>query len=300
MADLFPGYTTISQLGIGARSSITLVEKRQTGELFAVKRVVKRSPEDDRFLEQARIEYAVASKTDHPVLRKTHDIRRVRKWMQVVEIRVLMEYFEGETLEKVKPTEMRQVIAIFRHVAEGLDSLHRLGYVHADIKPNNILLGENEQVKIIDFGQSCALGHVKQRIQGTPDYIAPEQVRRQRITRRTDIFNVGATLYWVLTGRPYPTDIPANPGGRSFSLVDRTDAPEPREVNKHVPLSLSKLVMECCKSKPENRPGDMKELISRLDVVDHLLKKRRDKAASRAKQVQADKEGDPPKADQSE
>ena len=65
-------------------------------------------------------------------------------------------------------------------------------------------------LKIIDLGQSCKLGAIKSRIQGTPDYIAPEQVLRKHISHRTDIFNLGATMYWALTGKNVPTLIPKN------------------------------------------------------------------------------------------
>lgn len=93
--------------------------------------------------------------------------------------------------------------------------LHAVGYVHADMKPNNIVMTVTGDIRIIDLGQACKIGTIKERIQGTPDYIAPEQVHRREITPKTDIYNLGATMYWVLTQHHIPTAIPK--GSRSWS-----------------------------------------------------------------------------------
>ena len=80
--------------------------------------------------------------------------------------------------------------------------------MHADIKPNNILIDDHGIVKIIDLGQACAIGTVKKRIQGTPGYMAPEQAHRHEITPKTDIYNLGAMMYWTLVGEVIPTSMP--------------------------------------------------------------------------------------------
>src|SRR6201999_3313842 len=116
------------------------------------------------------------------------------------EIYVLMEMVDGMTLEQQHSEDIVVLCRLMQQVASGLLAMHKAGFVHADIKPNNILVTDDLHVKIIDFGQSCAVGTVKERIQGTPDYIAPEQVNRKPINQQTDVFNLGATLYWNLTG----------------------------------------------------------------------------------------------------
>ena len=272
------GYRTISQIGVGARSTINLVMRVAGGQRFALKHVVRRSAEDDRFIQQAEVEYEVTHDLSHPALRKSHQIDRTRKWFKVTELLLLMEYVEGRTLEQARPTDLGTAIDIFRQVAGGLDALHEAGYVHADIKPNNIMLTGEGRVKIIDFGQSCRIGQKKERIQGTPDYIAPEQVRRMPLDRRTDLFNLGATMYWVLTNRPYPTDIQpdAKPGG--YQIAGPKVAP--KDLVRSIPEALSKLVMECCAKRPDKRPADMKQLIARLDVAEQMW--RRASAGSRS------------------
>lgn len=269
-----PGYIIYERLGIGARSSIWLVADRETGEQFALKRVIRRATDDARFLVQAENDFEVSSKLDHPYLRRSYDIRRIRKLFSVKELHVIMEYVDGRTLEDIGPLGMHGLIGLFQKVAEGLEALHRLGYVHADMKPNNIMVGNDGQVKIIDFGQSCPIGHIKNRVQGTPDYMAPEQAQRGvPLTERTDIFNFGATLYWAITGKTFPTVMQSKKRATGIDLVGPREAPEPHELNPNVPTALSRLVMDCCQPTPKDRPSDMREVRFRLEVTQHILDK---------------------------
>ncbi len=269
-----PGYSIYERLGTGARSTIWLVVNQRTGEQLALKRVVRRANEDGRYINQALTDFAVSSRVSHPVLRRSHELRRIRRLLQIRELHIVMELVEGRTLEEAGMLPVYELLRIFRQVAEGLEALHQFNHVHADIKPNNIMLANNGEVKVIDFGQSCPIGHVKKRIQGTPDYIAPEQVEKGvPLTQRTDVFNLGATLYWALTGRAYPTVMPSKKRRGGIDLVGPREAQPPEELNPEVPVALSRLVMDCCRCNPKDRPADMQEVIRRLDVVRHVLDK---------------------------
>jgi len=269
-----PGYVVYERLGTGARSTIWLVVDQTTGRQYALKRVRRRPNEDDRYLKQAINDFEVSSRVEHPVLRRSYRLWRVRRFLQLREVRILMELVEGRTLEQIGPMGTHGLLRIFIRVAEGLHALHHQHYVHTDIKPNNIMVADSGEVKIIDFGQSCPLGHIKGRIQGTPDYIAPEQVEKGiPLTERTDVFNLGATLYWAVTGRVYPTVMPSKkrPGG--IDLVGPREAPPPHELNPKVPMALSRLIMDCCRENPKDRPAGMPEVIRRLEVAQHVLDK---------------------------
>lgn len=269
-----PGYTVYERLGIGARSSIWLVGNRSTNEMFALKRVVRRATDDNRFLQQAQNDFDVSSQVDHPNLRRSFELRRIRKMFQLRELHIFMEYFDGRTLEEIGALGTHGMLSIFRDVAAGLDALHQLGYVHADIKPNNILVSKDRQVKVIDFGQSCPIGHVKGRIQGTPDYIAPEQVERGiPLDQRTDVFNFGATLYWAVTGKAFPTVLPSRKRAAGIELVGSRDITAPEQLNPNVPAALSRLVLDCCQTHPKDRPADMREVLHRMEVAQHILEK---------------------------
>jgi serine/threonine-protein kinase len=180
-----------------------------------------------------------------------------------------MELFDGKNLEDSPALSLLDVLLVFRMVASGLQAMHQQGFVHCDIKPNNILMSESGSIKIIDLGQSCKIGTVKPRIQGTPDYIAPEQVRRKALGPRTDIFNLGATMYWALTGKHVPTLISKKD---SFGLpLPPQPRLAPQEIRKQIPIGISKLVMDCIEDDPARRPRDMMTVISRLDLLVHSI-----------------------------
>jgi len=244
--------------------------------MVAIKHVVRESAEDERFLVQAENEYNICSRLEHSNLRRCYSIHKIRKMLQLRELVVVMEWVDGLNIEKARPNRLNTFIALFQKVAMGLDAMHQAGYVHTDIKPTNVMLTHGGMVKIIDFGQSCPLHHRKERIQGTPDYIAPEQVRRMALDQRTDVFNLGATMYWVLTSEKYPTAIRGTDSRGGISLISADKPVAPIELNEKIPLSLSKLVMECCRDNPAERPTDMKQVIARLAVVKKLWKRHRE------------------------
>jgi len=227
---------------------------------------------------QAENEFEIAQKLDHPSLRKCYDLRRIKKRLQTRELALIMENVDGLILEDALPNRLTTFLTLFSRVADGLDAMHEAHFLHTDIKPTNIMIAKGGAVKIIDFGQACPMNHRKERIQGTPDYIAPEQVRRMPLDQRTDIFNLGATMYWVLTSENYPTALrgPEINIGKNVVKSDKPIAPNQR--NDKIPISLSNLVMECCSDNPEDRPADMKRVIARLQVVRNIWKKYRDNA----------------------
>lgn len=268
-------YLVNRRLGSGANSVIYEVADPATGGVFALKRVVRRHFDDERFIQQVQTEFDTGRLVDHPAIRKVFDLVRIRSMFRLKEVHLLMEMFYGQSLEANRPSDPLGIVRVFLQVAAGLGAMHEQGYVHADIKPNNILVGPDGRVKIIDLGQSCPLGAVKDRIQGTPDYIAPEQVYRRPIDRRTDVFNVGASMYWVLTGQHVPTVIPKTQPGREIALVNPAVLQSPEQVNPAVPPALSRLVMDCVNTQPADRPADMKTLCSRLEVIELIVARER-------------------------
>ncbi len=282
-----PGFQITRQIGTGAGSRIYAAVERKSGKTFTLKHVVRNNADDERFLQQAETEYEISSRIQHPNLRQSHAIHRVRKLLQLKELFVVMEYVDGLNLEKARPNRLNTFLTLFHKVAKGLGAMHEAGYLHTDIKPTNIMIAKGGVVKIIDFGQSCPIHHRKERIQGTPDYIAPEQVRRLILDPRTDVFNLGATMYWVLTSEKYPTEIRGIDSAAGINVVASVKPVAPTELNDKIPISLSKLVMECCREKPMERPADMKQVIARLAVVRKLWKKYRESVRAQRRTVGA-------------
>ena len=263
-----PGYQVIQFLGSGARSTIWQVRDIETDDVFALKRVVKRTPEDTRFLDQAINEYEVGSQFNHPAVRRIFRLRRIKRWLALREVRVMMELCPGKTVQENRPRDVGETVRVFLETASGLAHMNAKGFVHADTKPNNIIVSPEGNVKVIDFGQSCPLGTIKPRIQGTPDFIAPEQVHRRPVDGRTDVFNFGASLYWTLTGRPIPTVLPKE-GSLTLNATQRVTPIE--QYNPEVPKPLAKLVSDCVEQHPAQRPASMNEVVSRLSLIGKQL-----------------------------
>lgn len=273
MAQKLLHYDVLERLGEGARSTIYAVRDPDSGKVFALKHVVRAEQKDIRFIEQMETEFEISRQFTHPNLRKSYELK-INKTMllKTAEAFLLMELVDGKPLDVRLPSNMIEIVDTFIQAAQGLKAMHAMGYAHCDIKPNNILRNDQGVVKIIDFGQSCKIGTVKERIQGTPDYIAPEQVSRRPISVQTDVFNLGATLYWALLGRHIPTLYTVNKKGENSFLLD-TRIDSPQDLNPRVPPALSNLVMECISTRPAKRPSDMDQVITRLELAKHILNK---------------------------
>lgn len=273
----FAGYRVLATLGRGASSTIYAVEDPKTRQVYALKRVVKRTPEDERFITQALREHEIAVQFNHPTLRRSYKTIRLRNWFRTSELLVLMEFVDGVTLEQHRPDNLRDLVTVFIACSDALTDMHKLGYVHADIKPNNIMVTSETQVKLIDFGQSCKTGTIKDRIQGTPDYIAPEQVSRNVITPRTDVFCLGATMYWCLTGKNVPTTLPRE---NEVRFQTEVDLKAPSEIRPEIPTSLDRLVLHCVRQDPSERPATMTEVHKRMEISLHQIDKNRSASES--------------------
>jgi serine/threonine protein kinase len=265
------GYDVIDLIGEGAGSRIYAVNDPRTGQLYALKHVVRQTDKDIRFIEQLEGEFAVSRQFHHPGLRRAIDMQQTRTLLRrVTQAALVMELFDGVPLDVKPPTGLRAICGIFLQTAQALEALHHLGYVHCDLKPNNILVNAAGDVKVIDFGQTCKAGTVKERIQGTPDYIAPEQVKCEPVTVRTDIFNFGATLYWALSGQKIPTLFTVKREENSFLLDQKV--PTPHELNAGIPENLSNLAMECVRTNPAKRPESMSDVVRRLEIAQHGIR----------------------------
>lgn len=273
MAQKLLHYDVLERLGEGARSTIYRVRDPATGRELALKHVVRADQKDIRFIEQMETEFEISRQFTHPNLRRSYDLK-IQKTMllKVAEAFLVMELVDGKPLDVACPRDMMEILDTFIAAAQGLRAMHQMGYAHCDIKPNNILRNARGDVKVIDFGQSCRIGTVKERIQGTPDYIAPEQVTRRPVTVQTDVFNLGATLYWALTNKPIPTLYTVNKKGENSFLLD-SKFDTPMDLNPKTPPAVSNLVMECIATRPSKRPADMDQFINRLELGKHILMK---------------------------
>ena len=270
VAESLFGYDVVSRLGEGAGSVIYAVCDPKTGQLYAMKHVVRKADKDIRFIEQLQNEFEVSKQFRHPVLRKCVDMKISKRLLGgPSEAALVMELVDGTPLDQQPLLDAPRLIDVFKRVSSGLAALHHLRLIHCDLKPSNILTCADGSVRIIDFGQACKTGTIKERVQGTPDFIAPEQVRLKAVDPTTDIFNLGATLYWALTGQRIPTLFTVSRG--EWRELKEQAFPSPIELNPQVPEPLSKLAMWCCQLSRGSRPRDMATVLVGLEKISDAL-----------------------------
>jgi len=190
---------------------------------------------------------------------------------------MVLEYVDGESLRSYlrthAPIAVSEVLNITRQLAETLQYVHDQGIVHRDLKPENILITPDGQVKLADFGialrmasRRLTFNHLTNAV-GTPDYMAPEQVRGERGDNRTDIYALGVVLYELLAGRvPYPTTDALEAMRRKV----QTEPPLVCRARPDVSPQLEALVYRALRRRPQERYQSIAEVrhdLANLDAV---------------------------------
>jgi serine/threonine protein kinase len=264
-------YRVIKPLGQGAGSTVFLIsDKTRGGKKFALKVVKRQDAEDDIYIDQARTEWEVAQKLKHPSIVRIYDIRTRKSWFRVSGVELLMEYLDGRTLEELlagegRRPQMGDLVLIFVQVASALVTMHRRGVYHGDLKPGNIMLTKDGKVKLIDLGTAWIKGRDKNRIQGTPQYIAPETVENKVVDEKSDLYNFGATMYRMFTGR-YANQGSPKPGDARGSKL-----PPPMQVDPKIPGTLNAAILACLELNPDRRPAGVFEVKNQLEAVARYL-----------------------------
>jgi serine/threonine-protein kinase len=253
-------YRVVNELGAGAGSKIFLIsDKTAGGKRYALKIVRKTEPEEEVYIQQAKTEYEAAQKLNHPAIAKIYDFRQRKSWFKVTGCELLMEFVDGKSLDEVEAPELGQLVLIFCQVASALSHMHRRGVFHGDLKPHNIMLSKTGQIKLIDFGTAWLRGRDKSRIQGTPQFMAPEQSTEKEVNDKTDIYNLGATMYRMFTGR-FVQQAMLKPGDERRVTV-------PNKINPRIPGPLNDLIVACIQTDPSKRPAGMFEIRDQLSKI---------------------------------
>jgi eukaryotic-like serine/threonine-protein kinase len=264
-------FQILGTLGQGAHSTILHIRRAADSREYALKVVKISGGEEMKFVDQAKHEFRVAGMLGHPNLIRIYCLEVTKKWFFLVSgARMLIELVPGKTLDETPPLPMKKLVPVLEKIASGLIHMHRRGVYHGDMKPNNVLYGRRGEVKIIDYGLATIKGEAKDRVQGTPEYIAPETARAKVVNEQTDIFNFGATMYRLATLKLPPSAMPS--GGVAITEKTwRAMLVVPSEINRSVPGSLSKLILKCLEYRPESRPERMSEVRERLqEIADEL------------------------------
>jgi serine/threonine-protein kinase len=198
----------------------------------------------------------------HPNVIRTYDYGH-----KAHEYYIVMEFIEGPNLKQLIDQHSSRIsehgLQISIQIARGLAYIHKHGLVHRDFCPKNILLAEDGTPKIIDFGLAIP-AHLKDKWRydrsGTAAYMAPEQVRGQKVDARTDVYAFSVSMFEILTGtRPFPDDPDK---GRKLALHLNRDPANPRERNRNISIALEHILLR----------GMARERDDRYPTVDAMLK----------------------------
>ena len=243
-------YEILGPLGFGATSRVDKARDKIIGRTVAIKTLVHSfgaAPQQKQFLREAQI----VGQLSHPAIVNLFDVGVEETGIAYL----VMEYVNGRTLQQVlteSPIPWPRACSWAADLATALGRAHHAGIIHGDVKPANIMITEEGEVKLSDFGIARFATQVSGsgRIMGTPAYLAPEQIMGEPHSTRSDLFSLGIVLYQMLTGVP-PFD------GSSVAAVCAqiltADPVEPSRRNPALPSGLDHIVMRCLAKKPEDR-----------------------------------------------
>jgi serine/threonine protein kinase len=255
----------LEPLGSGANSQIFRVRREADSREYALKIVPIETEEDKKYLEQARHELRVSQMLDHPNCIKIYCLE-TEGLFRVKKAKLLIEYVNGKTLDQVKLLSVPKLLRVFVQVADGMAHMHKKGVYHADMKPGNVML-MRANVKILDYGLAWIKGEVKDRVQGTPEYMAPETINHKFVNERSDIFNFGATMYRLVTLQLPPKIAPDLDGLGTTEEMYKEELKPVKSLNKGCPDELADLIHRCLAFKAHGRPDRMSTIQGELDHI---------------------------------
>jgi serine/threonine protein kinase len=240
-----------------------------TGASVAVK--VPHSKRTFWSIRRADIEAEVTKDLTHPGLVRIVSIRDKHPRCTI------MEWVDGRSLRRVLCEEavlpIERSLQIVVAICAVVEYIHERGVIHLDLKPENVILNRNDQVKLIDFGLARRLKSgffplLACGAAGTPDYASPEQIRRKPVDVRGDVYSLGLVLYEMLTGElPFSGTGAAN----SIQLRVATDALPPSEVNSEILPELDEIVRRAISRDPRNRQARVCDFRAQLEEVRNAL-----------------------------
>jgi serine/threonine protein kinase len=261
-------FHVLHTLGSGAHSSILHVRRDADAREYALKVVPIEGKDDLKYLEQAKHEFRVGQMLNHPNLVKVYSLETEAGWFSGPrKAKLLIEYVPGKTMDQLPLLRMAKLLRVFERIADALTHMHKQGVIHADLKPNNLILGRGTQVKVIDYGLAWIKGEPKGRVQGTPEYMAPETGTHKLINERTDVYNFGATMYRLATLQLPPCAIPLPGGLPTTEKVFQEQLKPVRQCNQLVSAELADLIERCLRYNANKRPERMSEVQGTLDQL---------------------------------
>jgi len=264
-------YRLVAQQGSGGMAVIYKAIDLELGRTVAVKILRPSLTSDPAFLTRFRNEARSVANLNHPNIVTVFDVGNEGPTQYMV-----MEFIDGQDLKRLIKTDgilpVDRVLKLGIQICAGIGFAHRAGLVHADVKPQNILVTRGDMLKVTDFGIAQALsdtqpGEKVSVVWGSPHYFAPEQARGDHPTPASDVYSIGVVLFEMLTGRlPY---VGANQQELALAHI-RDRVPTVSEYNPSVPQTLSDIVYKVMSKEPSAR-------YRTADQLGHVLESYRDR-----------------------
>jgi eukaryotic-like serine/threonine-protein kinase len=284
-------YAIVRRLGVGGMGVVYLAKDQKLDRHVAIKLLNKRYEQHEENLRRFVQEAKAASALNHPNILTIYEIAEFEGSRCIVS-----EYVEGRTLREILKREklgLDEIADISAQIASALAVAHKARIIHRDVKPENIVVRDDDYVKVLDFGlakllptHTSLVGHedatieqnqtAKGLILGTVSYMSPEQAKGEAVDVRTDIFSLGVLIYEMLTGR---TPFSANSTSETLANLINQD-PEP--LSRHVsgiPDDLQRIVLKMLRKNPDERyqtmkgvMADLKELREQITIESKLTR----------------------------
>ncbi len=261
-------YEVIEELGGGGMGSVYKVFDRKINDKVALKLIRPEIAFDTKTIERFNNELKLARKVTHRNICRLYDLGEHGKLHFIT-----MEYVSGQDLKRMirmtRQLSIGTAVAVARQICEGLAESHRLGVVHRDLKPQNIMIDSEGNVKIMDFGIARSLYSkgvtMTGVLVGTPEYMSPEQAEASDVDHRADIYALGIILYEMVTGEvPFRGETPL-----SIAIKHREEIPQdPCDLNAQVPEDLCSVILKCLEKKKERRYESAQALLKDLSNIE--------------------------------
>ncbi len=257
-------YRILKELGRGGMGVVYRAEDTQLQRVVALKFLPPEATRNERARKRFVHEAQAAAALDHSNICTVHEIGESEG-----RVFIAMALVEGETLkDRIArgPLDLDEALDIAVQITDGLDAAHQRGIVHRDIKSANIMVTNQGQVKILDFGLAKVSGDTRVTEEGatvgTVAYMSPEQTRAEQVDQRTDIWSLGVVLYEMLSGRlPFEAD---HASSIMYAIVHE-EPPSLKDSEKNIPVEIHRIVSRALRKRPEERYASVTKLSEDLN-----------------------------------